>query len=318
MQERQQRQRGQEAKSRRAQRHRRHGHHVVAGARNRIGRIECRLHPFEASALRQPQALLQYHRQRDGADQHPLPALAHQGSKDEPPRGDAVGQAGTDGEHQREQERGRHISAPTCDRKAQERRVAAHGCQLTEGEVDAADQAVDQRIPCRQQRIDGDRRQGEQHMLQADGNTAWNLGRHRSTGDRFRIDRCALRFEPEALEDLQPQLAERPGVGRHPDQRTSIRRHAAAAGEAAFDEAAARRAVRRQRAILDAHALGCVQRRRAPDFERGTGGIERRYDSAAGAGLASIDAASTACQRADQRGRGGRLEGGMHRRMLVS
>ena len=165
--------------------------------------------------------------------------MPHQRGEHEPSRGDAVSQSRAQREHQGEQQRHRDTRPLPCDRNPEERGVAAHGRQFAECEIDAADEAVDERIGRRQQGIDGDRRQGEQRMLQADGESARHRGRQRGTWNRLGVRRRALRLEPEAFEDLQPQLTERAGVRRHPEQGTAIGRGMTAAREPALEETVA-------------------------------------------------------------------------------
>ena len=138
-------------------------------------------------------------------------------------------------------------------------------------------------------------------MLQADGESArappapaWAPG----TGSR---PPPPLRLEPEAFEDLQPQLTERPvsvvtpsraprsgeawlpPANRHSRKRLRARAHGARA----------RYSTR--------HAVARAQRRRAHDLEGRARGIERRHDAAAGTRLAGVDATSAPRQRAGER-----------------
>ena len=76
-------------------------------------------------------------------------------------------------------------------------------------------------------------------MLQADGENARQRRSQRGTWNRLGVRGRPLRLEPEALEELQPQLTERPGVRRHPEQGTAIGRGMTAAGEPALEETVA-------------------------------------------------------------------------------
>ena len=134
-------------------RHRRGHGDKIARARKRERLIELRAHPARPVALRQPQQLPQEEREAHGRHQRLLAAgmaqrNEHRTRRSEPP-------ARCDGGRQHEggdQQRG---GGPADHgERRHRRRVAARRGDFAEGEIDPSDQAVDQRIGRRQQRVD--------------------------------------------------------------------------------------------------------------------------------------------------------------------
>ena len=111
----------------------------------------------------------------------------------------------------------------------------------------------------------------------------------------------SLGFEPEAPQQLQPQLAHHALVRAHPDKGPMIFGYQAPLSEPAFDEVLTRRSPRHVGGVVDAHPLTVRQGQGARNLEGGLRRVERGYDTAAGARLPGVNV-GTACQRAAERG----------------
>ena len=172
--------------------HRRGDGHKVARARKCEWLVELRAHPARPIALRQAQELAQENRQAHGRHQHLLtPSLAqrneHHPRRCEPPGGGDRGR-----EHESRDQQGGGRPAEHGERRDR-RRIAAGGGDFAEGEIDASDQGIDQRIGRRQERIDRRQRQPIQRHLQSIGERVRHDGQGAQVAEGRGIGGSALR-----------------------------------------------------------------------------------------------------------------------------
>ena len=143
------------------------------------------------------------------------------------------------------------------EQRAERRRIAAGGGEVAEGEVDAADEAVDQRIGGRQQRVDRRQRQAVERLLQRIGGGARQARQFGDVAERGRVGVARFRRrQPEADEEVEADVAERPAVDRQRDHFVGAQRPAGLA-EAAVGEMGRSR---RRRDRVDRRRAGRARR----------------------------------------------------------
>ena len=300
--------RGKDGKDRDKAEHRddalhRRGDHGERTAQELDGIVENRLQPALMRPLGQSHDFLKRDGKADGGDEQRLIGPAgewqeHCAGND--PAGTGRQQRG-DGERkkQREGERDRNAGGPGQQRQADagDRAIGAEHRHRSEGKVDAAGDAVDERIGQRQRGIDRRGRCRVHPLLQEIAKSGRHV-RPKLDGGKGRRDqpRAAFRHraefaEPEAVQQQQFHLAPRTvrsGKARHPQP---VEREIRPA-ETADEEGLAVVAAGIGNGVVDANAraAGRGKRPRGDEADERRTDLHRRHDAFAHPRLVAVDA----------------------------
>ena len=182
------------------------------------------------------------------------------------------------------------------EQRAERRRIATGGGEVAEGEVDAADEAVDQRIGCRQERVDRRQRQAVERLLHRIGGGTRQTRQIGDVAERGGVGVARFRRrQPEAREEIEADVAERPAVDRQRDHFVGAQRPAGLA-EAAVGEMGRTRSGGIE-TIDDAQAAPVGKFVLAEDFDGRIGRGDGRQRHSAEAGLIGLDQLRAAGER---------------------
>ena len=185
--------------------HRRRDGDEFAGPGERERLVQRGTHPACPIALGEAQEFLKKERQTDRRHQRLLAPGVTQRNEDGARRGKAPARRHDCSKHEGRAEQWDWAKARKRERRHR-RSISARGGELAEGEIDAPDQPVNERIGCRQKRVDRRQRQPVERHLKDVSDARRNFRRAAQVSERGRDRRRALRGSPASngLENRAP------------------------------------------------------------------------------------------------------------------